>query len=92
MGMSLKTGFLLSVTSAKRVGELHALLTNSPWMQWWADDSRVTWWLNQSVDLAVFKEVDPIMFSWLCPIWTEQEPLNPQTSSECDIILCVWDK
>ncbi len=66
--LSLKTAFLLAITSAKRVSELHALSVNTTCMRWNADDSVVTLWpnpaflpkrlsalfRNQAIELAVF--------------------------------------
>ena len=42
--LSLKTVFLLAITSAKRVGELHALSVSAPCMQWRPNE--VTMWPN----------------------------------------------
>ncbi len=44
--LSLKTAFLLAITSAKRVSELHALSVNTTCMRWNADDSVVALWPN----------------------------------------------
>jgi hypothetical protein len=46
--LSIKTGFLLAITSAKRVGELYALSTNTSCMRWNADGTMVTLWPNPS--------------------------------------------
>ena len=44
--LSLKTVFLLAITSAKRVGELHALSVSAPCMRWGPNDNQVTMWPN----------------------------------------------
>lgn len=46
--LSMKTAFLLAVTSTKRVGELHALSVSRDCLQWHPDDSGVTLWPNPS--------------------------------------------
>ena len=44
--LSYKTAFLLAITSAKRVGELHALSTSDSCLRWNPDGSGVTLWPN----------------------------------------------
>ena len=46
--LSVKTAFLLAVTSAKRVGELHALSIAKDCLRWASDGSGVTMWPNPS--------------------------------------------
>lgn len=46
--LSWKTSFLLAITSAKRVGELHALSVSESCMCWNADNTVVTLWPNPS--------------------------------------------
>ena len=66
--LSIKTAFLLAVTTAKRVSELHALSISPACLQWWADGTGVTLWpnvaflpkvlppgyINQAIELAAF--------------------------------------
>ena len=66
--LSIKTAFLLAITTAKRVGELHALSVSNSCLRWNSDDSGVTLWpntaflpkvlsrtyLNQPIQLARF--------------------------------------
>jgi len=66
--LSMKTAFLLAITSAKRVGELHALSVSDTCLRWNSDGSGVTLWpniaflpkvlpynhLNQPIQLARF--------------------------------------
>ena len=44
--LSLKTAFLLAITSAKRVGELHALSVSESCLRWGPEGSGVTLWPN----------------------------------------------
>nr|XP_054590865.1 uncharacterized protein LOC129154747 [Nothobranchius furzeri] len=44
--VSVKTAFLLAVTTAKRVSELHALDISPAYLRWKADGSGVTLWPN----------------------------------------------
>ena len=44
--LSYKTAFLLAITSAKRVGELHALSVSESCLRWNPDHSGVTLWPN----------------------------------------------
>ena len=44
--MSVETAFLLAITSAKRVGELHALSGSDLCLRWNSHGSGVTLWLN----------------------------------------------
>lgn len=44
--LSCKTSFLLAITSAKRVSELHALSVSESCLRWNADGSGVTMWPN----------------------------------------------
>ncbi|XP_041802371.1 uncharacterized protein LOC121613147, partial [Chelmon rostratus] len=44
--LSVKTAFLLAITSAKRVSELHALSVSSSCLRWNSDGSGVTLWPN----------------------------------------------
>lgn len=44
--VAYKTAFLLAITSAKRVGELHALSVSSSCLRWNHDKSSVTLWPN----------------------------------------------
>lgn len=44
--VSLKTAFLLAITSARRVSELHALSVSASCLQWNPDGSGVTLWPN----------------------------------------------
>ena len=44
--LSYKTAFLLAITSAKRVSELHALSTSDTCLRWNPDGSGVTLWPN----------------------------------------------
>ncbi len=46
--ISWKTAFILAITSAKRVGELHALSISESCMRWNADKSVMTLWPNPS--------------------------------------------
>ena len=46
--LSMKTAFLLAVTTAKRVSELHALSISDACLRWKASDSGVTLWPNVS--------------------------------------------
>ena len=66
--LSMKAAFLLAITSAKRVGELHALSVSDTCLRWNSDGSGVTLWpnvaflpktlprnhLNQPIQLARF--------------------------------------
>ena len=66
--ISIKTAFLLAVTTAKRVGELHALSISPACLHWKADNSGVTLrpnvsflpkvlpsgYVNQAIELAAF--------------------------------------
>lgn len=79
--LSYKTAFLLAITSAKRVCEIHALSVSPQCMRWGPEDSSVTLWpnpaflpkvmspqfINRPFSLAVF---DPASESTraLCPI------------------------
>ncbi len=44
--LSLKTAFLLAITTAKLVGELHALSVSAPCLRWSADFISVSLWPN----------------------------------------------
>ena len=44
--LSMKAAFLLAITSAKRVGELHALSVSDTCLRWNSDGSGVTLWPN----------------------------------------------
>ncbi len=44
--LSMKTAFLLAITSARRVSELHALSVSSQCLRWGPEDSQVTLWPN----------------------------------------------
>ena len=44
--LSCKTAFILAITSAKRVGELHALSVSESCLRWNPDQSGVTLWPN----------------------------------------------
>lgn len=44
--LSIKTGFLLAITSAQRVGELHALSVSTQCMRCGPDNEQVTLWPN----------------------------------------------
>lgn len=44
--LSLKTAFLLAISSAKRVSELHALWVASQCLKWGPEDSKVMLWPN----------------------------------------------
>ena len=66
--LSIKTAFLLAVTTAKRVSELHALSISPACLRWKADGTGVTLWpnvsflpkvmppdyVNQAIELAAF--------------------------------------
>ncbi len=45
--LSLKTAFLIAISSAKRVSELNALSVALQCLQWGPEDSKVTLWPNQ---------------------------------------------
>ncbi|KAK0139820.1 hypothetical protein N1851_023263 [Merluccius polli] len=81
--LSMKAAFLLAITSAKQVGELHALSVSDTCLRWNSDGSGVTLWpnvaflpkvlprnhLNQPIQLARF---DPPSeeggYELLCPV------------------------
>ena len=79
--LSLKTVFLLAITSAKRVGELHALSVSAPCMRWGPNDNQVTMWpnpcslpkvqspqfANQPITLAAFHSDEGSRLP-LCPV------------------------
>lgn len=79
--LSIKTAFLLAITSTKRVSELHALSVSAQCMRWGPEDSQVTLWpnpaflpkvlspqfANQPIVLAAFRPDDEPR-SELCPV------------------------
>lgn len=81
--LSIKTVFLLAITSTKRVSELHALSVSAQCMRWGPEDSQVTSWpnpaflpkvlspqfANQPIVLAAFRTDDEAR-SELCPVRT----------------------
>ena len=54
--LSLKTAFLLAITSAKRVSELHALSVSSTCMRWLPGESAVKLWPNAAFLPKVLKQ------------------------------------
>ena len=82
--LSYKTAFLLAITSAKRVGEIHALSVSPSCLRWNSDESGVILWpntaflpkvlstahLNQPIRLAQFvpRPEDTGRTSLLCPV------------------------
>lgn len=81
--LSAKTVFLLAISSAKRVGELHALSVAENCLRWHSDGSGVTLWpnpsflpkrisafhVNQPISLAVFAPQAEVSTSnFLCPV------------------------
>ncbi|XP_073671778.1 uncharacterized protein [Paramisgurnus dabryanus] len=81
--VSIKTAFLLAITSAKRVGELHALSVSNSCLRWNSDGSGVTLWpntaflpkvlsssnLNQPIHLAQFTPPEgEDRLQRLCPV------------------------
>ncbi len=46
--LSLKTAFLMAISSAKRVSELNALSVAPQCLQWGPEDSKVMLWSNQA--------------------------------------------
>ena len=93
----MKTAFLLAITSAKRVGELHALSVSGSCLRWNPDGSGVTLWpnmvflpkvlprshVNRPIQLAQF---DPqpaeTGSSLLCPVWTLASTASVQRSEQ----------
>lgn len=49
--LSMKTAFLLAMTPAKHIGELHALLISELWLRWNPDGSGVTLWPNVAISV-----------------------------------------
>lgn len=89
--LSMKTAFLLAVTSAKRVGELHALSVSESCLRWGPDGPWVTLWpnvaflpkvlprnhLNRPIHLAWFDPHRPDCGAHLlCPVRTLAAYLN----------------
>ncbi|KAL2095682.1 hypothetical protein ACEWY4_007830 [Coilia grayii] len=80
--LSMKTAFLLAITSAKRVGELHALSVSGDCLRWHPGDSGVTLWpnpsflpktlnsafVNQPLTLAAFEAGQGERSDLLCPV------------------------
>lgn len=80
--LSMKTAFLLAITSAKRVGELHALSVGGDCLQWHPDGSGVTLWpnpsflpktlssgfVNQPLSLSAFTAAQGEGSELLCPV------------------------
>ncbi|KAL2087997.1 hypothetical protein ACEWY4_016825 [Coilia grayii] len=80
--LSMKTAFLLAITSAERVGELHALSVSGDCLRWHPGDSGVTLWpnpsflpktlssafVNQPLSLAAFEAGQGEGSDLLCPV------------------------
>lgn len=68
--VSIKLAFLLAVTSAKRVGELHALSVAEDCLRWSADGSGVALWPNPSFlpkRISAFHVNQPIKLAAFTP-------------------------
>ena len=85
--LSVKTAFLLAITSAKRVGELHALSVARDCLRWTPDGSGVTMWTNPSFlpkRLSAFHVNQPVRLT----AYTSQpgvERLRPDVELLCPI-------
>lgn len=80
--LSLKTAFLLTITSARRVSELHALSVSEDCLRWHPGDTGVTLWpnpsflpktlstnfVNRPLSLAAFTEDQDGGSGLLCPV------------------------
>ncbi len=78
----MKTAFILAITSARRVSELHALSVSLQCLRWGPEDSQVTLWLNpafqpkvlspqfmnQPIQLAAFMQEGRASRAALCPV------------------------
>ncbi|KAK0149825.1 hypothetical protein N1851_009418 [Merluccius polli] len=93
--VSAKTAFLLAITSARRVGELHALSVSESCLRWNSDGSGVTLWpnaaflpkvlspsnLNRPIHLAQFTPpAGEEKSGLLCPVWALRVYVSLTTS------------
>ena len=69
--VSIKTAFVLAITSAKRVGELHALSVSDRCMRWFPDGTSVQLWPNVSKVLPQSYVNKPITFAQYRPMGGE---------------------
>lgn len=85
--LSVKTAFLLAITTAKRVGELHALSVAQDCLRWTSDGSEVTMWPNPAFlpkRLSAFHINQPIRLSAYSP-QTGTEGQHPDARLRCPI-------
>ena len=84
--LSVKTAFLLAITSAKRVGELHALSVARGCVRWTSDGSDVTMWPNPIFlpkRLSAFHVNQPVKLSAYTP--QTAGGLQPDASLLCPV-------
>ncbi|KAL2096973.1 hypothetical protein ACEWY4_006180 [Coilia grayii] len=78
--LSIKTAFLLAITSTKRVSEVHALSFSTQCMRWGPEDSQVTLWPNPAFLPKVLSTQfanQPIVLAAFCPDGKSRSELCP---------------
>ncbi len=84
--LSMKTAFLLTIVSAKRVEELHALSVSDSGLSWNSEGSSVTLWPNMAFLPRFWHHHTPISLS----SWPDLNPHQKRAGQSCCAQCGLW--